>query len=96
MVDRLAVRIAWRTIQRALHVVRGVAPDLLGRVLGRDRFTNRSVRVIDDALAARRLIVERIIGKEELPTEITVCKFKPKPRRMTAYCKTFFETKLIL
>ena len=41
------------------------------------------------------LIVEIIIGREELPTEITVCKFKPKPKRITAYCKTFFETKVI-
>ena len=40
-------------------------------------------------------MVEMIIGKELLPTEITVCKFKPKPKRITAYCKTFLETKLI-
>ena len=40
-------------------------------------------------------MVEIIIGKELLPTEITVCKFKPKPKRITAYCKTFLETKLI-
>ena len=36
-------------------------------------------------------IVEMIIGKDVAPTAITVLKFRPKPNKITAYCKTFLE-----
>ena len=36
-----------------------------------------------------------MIGKDVAPTAITVLKFKPKPNKITAYCKTFFDVKVI-
>ena len=40
-------------------------------------------------------IVQTIMGIETLPTLIIICKFRPKPSKITAYWSTFFDTKLI-
>ena len=40
-------------------------------------------------------IVLIIIGMEIFPTLIIICRFKPKPSRITAYWSTFLDTKLM-
>ena len=40
-------------------------------------------------------IVERIIGSEVRPTLPIVARLSPKPSRITAYCRIFFEVKAI-
>ena len=40
-------------------------------------------------------IVERIIRSEDLPTIIISPRLRPKPKRITAHCKTFFDVNLI-
>ena len=39
------------------------------------------------------VIVEMITGREVIPTFPIVPRFRPKPRRITAYCKIFLEVK---
>lgn len=41
------------------------------------------------------LIVERIIGKDWNPVDAITDRFIPKPKRITAYCRIFFEVKEI-
>ena len=36
-------------------------------------------------------IVDTITGREETPTRATSMRFSPKPSRMTASCRTFFD-----
>jgi len=40
-------------------------------------------------------MVHTIMGIEILPTLIIICRFKPKPSRITAYWSTFLDTKLM-
>ena len=40
-------------------------------------------------------IVERIIRSDDLPTTIISPRLSPKPKRITAYCKTFLDVNLI-
>ena len=36
-----------------------------------------------------------MIGKDVAPTAMTVLKFRPKPNKITAYCKIFLEVNVI-
>ena len=40
-------------------------------------------------------MVETITGSDWAPTRTTSAKFKPNPSRMTAYCRIFFEVKVM-
>ena len=41
------------------------------------------------------VMVERIIGNDELPIFKMSFKFIPNPNKITAYCKIFLEVKVI-
>lgn len=55
-------------------------------------FNSRCMR---NATMSDVVMVERMIGREDNPTLLTVVRFSPNPNKITAYCSTFFDTKLM-